>query len=453
MSRVRSTRGLRRRLFGRFELTPGQHRPHTMRNGAFALLLAGFVLYAGYSRHIPFWPKGGDTVRAEFADASNVRGGQEVRVRGVKVGTVESVERAGGRDAATVKMRLTEDGRPALRSDARASIYWRTLLGRNMYIELDPGRSPRALDGAIPKTRTNTQVELDQAFEPLDARGRRSLQTMLDSFRAGFDGAAAGQTIDALAPALRRVAPGLQALRGRRSGDLQRLVDDTAKVTRALDRRQAELAGLIDGAATTLGVTAARRADLAATVQRAPATLSHTRAQLTDLRSTLDRLDPVASDLRPGARRLAAAAGTTAPALDAAVPLLGRAKPLLADLQPAVRRLRGVGRTGTPLVRSLSPTVDRAQEQILPWLTGPDKNTGRKVFQTIGPAIATLASLAEAYDANGHDVSFQGGGGLRSGGTLFPCEAVLTDPTPQQRVKCTELAKGIEALFKPGRTK
>lgn len=436
-------------LRARFEHRPGLHRPHTRRNGAIALLLAAFALWAGYSRHIPFVPRGGDVVKAEFTSATNIRGGQEVRVHGVKVGTVDSVERVPGHDTAVVKMRLTEDDRPALKRDARASIYWRTLLGRNMYIELDPGHAAAPLGSAtIPASRTDSQVELDQALEPLDARGRRSLQVMLRTLRDGLaDPAAPRAAIDAMAPGLRPVAPGLAALRGQRPGDLQRVVDRTAKVTAALDRHQAALGELIDNATTTLGVTAARRADLAAVVDRAPSALRDTNVQLAALRGTLDRLDPLVADLRPGARALDPAARAASPALRAATPVLHGLDPLLADLQPAVRRLRAVGRAGTPLVRELDPTVTRTRDEILPWLEGADPHTHRKVYELIGPTISFLDSLTQAFDANGHDVPFQAGSSTRALGGLLPCEALLTDPTASQKIQCQGLDRGLGELF------
>lgn len=436
----------------RFEVVPGQHRPRTVRNGAIAVALLAFLLTAGYSRSIPFWPAGGDIVRAEFADAGNVRAGQEVRVRGVKVGTVDAVERREDSATAVVTMRLTEDDRPALREDARATVYWRTLLGRNMYIELDPGTMPgRLADAVIPASRTDSQVELDMALTPLDEDGRRGLTVMLDELREGLaETGAAVRALEQGGPALDAVAGGLPALRGRRPGDLSDVVDGLAGSTRALDRAGDRLAGLIDGGALTLAVTATRRADLAATVRAAPATLARTRAELEAISGTLERLDPLVADMRPGARALDDAVGEVTPALRIATPLLRDAEPLLEDLQPAVRRLRSAGRAGTPLVETLGPTVDRLREDIVPWLTGRDQHTGRRIYETVGPTFASLGALTQAFDAHGHDVPFQGGSGVRALGEIAPCEVLLSDPTAAERVRCDALTKGLEALFAGG---
>jgi virulence factor Mce-like protein len=438
-------------LRARFAHIPGEQRSHAVRNGAISLVLIAVVLFAGYSRQIPLWPKGGEVVRAEFADAGNVRGGQEVRVRGVKVGAVDGVERSADGDAAIVTMRLDVEPRPELRRDAGAAIYWRTLLGRNMYIELEPGHAAGTLgDAVIPKARTHTQVELDQALEPLDDRGRANLQDLMETFREGLgDTPHAGEALEAMAPGLRPAGPGLRALRGEHDGDLQRVVDRTAATMSALNRGQDELAGLVDGAAITLGVTAARRADIAGTLRSAPPTLRRARGELVALRSTLDRLDPLAGELRPGARGLDDAARAATPALRAAQPLLRSAEPLLHDLQPAVRRLRSLGRAGKPLVDKLEPTVVRTRDDILPWLTSRDDHTGRRIFELLGPTFSFLAALTQGYDMYGHDVPFQGGSGTRAGGTLFPCEALLTDPTETQKVKCNGLAKGLGELFSP----
>jgi virulence factor Mce-like protein len=427
-------------------MRPGLHRARHVRNGAIGLSVIAALLYAGYSRSIPLWPKGGDVVTAEFADAANVRGGQEVRIRGIKVGTVESVRRDGRVSA--VRMRLTEHPRPELRADARAHVFWRTLLGRNMYVELEPGRAAGRLSGPIPASRTTTQVELDQALEPLDGDGRQALRTMLGTLRDGLaDPAATRLALDRTPPAMAAVAAGASALRGEREGDLAAVVDRTARVMTALDRGQQRLAGLIDGAAVTLGVTAARRADLADLLQRTPAALAHTRAQMGGLRSTLGRLDPLVDSARPGARRHSPAVADLAPALRAATPVVRAAEPLLADLRPAVRRLRSAGRAGTPLVAALDPTIERLADDLLPWLGSVDPHTHRRVYELIGPTFATVDSLAEAYDSNGHDISFQAGISTRSGGGLLPCELLLTDPTTTEKLRCSGLSAGLAELL------
>ena len=434
-------------FFSRFEIRPGEHKPHRTRNGAIGLLLVAFVLISGYSRHVLFWPKGGTIVDAAFQNAANVRSGTDVRIRGVNVGKVDDI--VPGANQALVKMRIDSGKVKLLRSDAGATIYWRTLLGRNMYIELDPGSAPSKLGSAtIPKTRTASQVELDQALTSLDAGARKGFQTFLHTFRQGFgDGSAVHSTLNTLAPAARRISAGVGALSGTSPGDLPAIVANTSKVTAQLDSDEAALGGLIDGAEVTLGVTAARKAELAATLVKAPGAMALATTEMASLTTTLDRLDPLAARLRPGVRKLPAAVDAIDPALQDLRPLLTQLKPFTTDLQPAVRRLRSAAISGSPAFTALGPALDRANSKILPYLDSKDSHTGRKVYELLGPTFSSLDSLAASYDDKGHDVSFQVGSGLRLLGGVIPCEALLTDPSKAASVNCENFNNALSGLF------
>lgn len=438
----------------RFEIRPGQHRPRRVRNGAIFLALLGLVLYSGYSRKVPLLGGGGELVRAEFVDASNVRTGTKVRIRGVDVGKVEGIDPLGEGAArrAVVRMRVDSSDAASLRRDAGASIWWRTLLGRNMYVELEPGRAPERLGGAvIPADRTQTQVELDQALEPLDSRGRHSLRAFLDTLDDALaDYGPPRAAIERLAPALRPAGPGLGALGGQHHGDLARAVAKTRTVAAELARSERQLGGLIDGADTTLSVTAARQADLGGMLRLAPSTMDATVTEMVALRQTLDRLDPLADDLRPGARRLDDAARQLTPALRTARPLLRDLRPLLRDLDPAARSLRTAAAEGVPLLRGLDPTLDRLRSEIIPFLDSTD-DSRRKVYQLVGPTLSSLDSLTQAFDANGHDVAFQPGAGARFLNGFAPCDAYLTDPSAAEKAKCEGLAAGLLQLAGGGR--
>src|ERR1700712_5360657 len=133
-------------VFSRFEQVPGQARERHTRNGIIVLVILFAVLYFAYSSgNIPFLPKGGTVVTADFATAANVTPGKTpVRVAGVDVGKVEKVERLPNGRGVRIKMRITDKG-VKLRKDATAHIYWRTLLGFSFYIQLDEGASPQSL--------------------------------------------------------------------------------------------------------------------------------------------------------------------------------------------------------------------------------------------------------------------------------------------------------------------
>ncbi|MCW2958223.1 MAG: Virulence factor Mce family protein [Solirubrobacterales bacterium] len=428
-------------LLARFEPTPGQHRAKPIRNGLILLGLIVLVLYSGFTRSIPFLSKDGDTVTAHFDRATNVIKGNLVRVNGVDVGEVTGVERDPSGRGALVKMRVREEGFK-LHTDATAGLYWRTLLARNMYIELTPGSNdmPELGDRTIPLARTQSQVEFDELLDSYEEDSRRGVRLFFKEGEKALDGQQVGEAVDRLDPALTPVTPAMQALRGTRPGnDLPDLARSAGKTLAALSEDEAALGGLVDRADMVLGVTAARRADLAAMLQRAPQTMRETRTTLGRLRTTLDILDPVAADLRPGLRDVSPAINRTTVALRALSALTPKALPALRDLRPALTDLAAASRQGTPTFAALQPTLKRLQDEILPFLDKTDANTKLKNYEAIGPFFAGLASISQQFDANGHVNRFMPGQGFDSVGAL-PCSLSVGDPEAAQLVKCKNAA-------------
>jgi virulence factor Mce-like protein len=445
--------GLRKR----FEQRPGEYRPKTLRNGAIFLFVIVVALYSGYTKHIPLLPSGGTDVKAVFDRAAQIRARDTlVRSHGVPVGKVKKVELNPDGPGVLVTMHIDKGQHLELRRDARAAIWWRTLLGWNMYVDIDPGSpsAPPMAGDTIPLAHTQTQQEFDELLRPLDASGRQGLRTTIRAFDEGFaDRSAVGGTVRSLSPAMRAVAPGVRALRGDRPGDLPGLVRGTSRALRALSASQSDLAGLIDSAAVTLGVTAARRADVGRTLDLAPAAMADTRATMTRLRATLDTLDPVARKLTPGARELDGAARALNPALDQLVPLLADAEPTLRDLRPSLARLGAVGRSGAPLIDATTPTLDRANKDILPWLAQRDPDIGLRTYEAIGPFFSALGSMSSPFEANGHMLNFQPAPDERAlHGT---CLTFFTDPSAKDKVNCSALTQTLGSLLggTPSRTR
>jgi virulence factor Mce-like protein len=435
-------------LRARFTYRPGMHRPRTLRNGAIFFFLIVLGLYSGYTKHIPFLPTGGTEVQAVFERADHVRAGETVvRSHGVTVGKVDGVEFNPAGPGVLIRMRIDPGNNLALHSDASAAIWWRTLLGWNMYIDINPG-SPSAppLQGSIPLAHTHTQQEFDELLQPLTSTARASLQTMIGSFDQGFaNPQAVGLTLHNLAPAMRGVQPAFGALLGTQSGDLVGLVRSAGVALGALSANTSDLGGLIDSADVTLGVTAARSADLGSTIDQAPATMAETRATMVRLVTTLNTLDPVARALIPGARTIAPAAHALDPALDQLNPLLRDAKPTFRRLRPALTHLGAASRAGMPLISAGTPILDRANSSILPWLGQRDTDTGLLNYEAIGPFFSVLDSLPSPYDANGHMLNFQALPDERSLHTA--CLTFFTDPSVQNKIDCTQLTDTLGAIL------
>jgi virulence factor Mce-like protein len=429
------------KLLARFERTPGMDEPNLIRRGLLLLGVFALILVILYGRGIPFAPKGGDVITAEFTSAQNVSPGKTpVRVHGVLVGDVEKVSRRPGGRGVVIKMRIKQKGF-TLKQDAQAHMLWRTLLGFNFYIDLDPGSSSAPdLDGAtIPLKHTTTQVELDQVLAALKPASRAGIQTTLKEFDKGFaDPDAAGGVIDNLPGAMKQIGPGIGALRGEQPGDLTAVVRGTSRVVGGLARAESDLGGLVDNADTTLGVTAARRADLGQILSDGPATMAQTRKTLANVRGTLDVLDPVAQQLRPGARVLDDASASLQKALVPLRPVLDDARPTLTALRPALTRLKATATTGVPLLTDLEPMFDRLNNVLLPFLKEKDPKTGISTYEAIGPVAATVSSSASLFDQNGYTQRFGAGTAVseRSAGFL-PCSTNLSEG----QANCDDLSR------------
>jgi virulence factor Mce-like protein len=438
------------RIRDRFAYQPGMHRAKPLRNGAILLVLLALLLWAGYSRSIPFLPKGGQEVEARFANATQVQSGTVVRVAGVDVGKVEGVERERGRRGALVTMRIDGDQDVDLKSDARAGIRWRTLLGRNMYIDLDPGTPGKGALGpdGIPLAQTSIQTEADQALQPLGRSQRRSIQETIAAFDAGTkEPKEIRDTIDAAGPALKKIRTGVGSLRGTEPGNLTDLVRGTSRTMGALSRADDDLAGLVDDGRVALGVVAARRNDVGSLLDQAPQTMDETRLTLARVRTTLGELDPTAVDLLPGARALPEAADTARPVMKKLDTVLDDAEPTIRALRPAVNRLATTVNPGIATIKALRPTVDRTNSTLLPWLNTTDPDTNLKLSEAIGPFFSVLGSGSSGFDANGFMMNFQTAPDERTFQSL-PCTTNFTNPDvkPEDKVNCDALADLMKAL-------
>jgi len=125
-----------------------------------ALLIAGAVVMV---RQIFFAPK---TITAYFTSATAIYPGDQVRVSGVKVGTIKSIEPQGTQ----AKLTLHVDRDVPIPADAKAIIFTENLVAAR-FVELTPAyrtSGPVMADGAvIPVQRTAVPVEWDEVKNQL----------------------------------------------------------------------------------------------------------------------------------------------------------------------------------------------------------------------------------------------------------------------------------------------
>ena len=119
--------------------------------------------------------RGGETVRAAFADVAGLKEGDPVRTSGVKVGQVQHVElTAPGQVTVTFDVRLG----PAPRRNASAAIKSLDFFGAR-YLEYQPGHAaePLGADSAIHGSRA---ADFNEMAEGLSGQGREFLGNATD---------------------------------------------------------------------------------------------------------------------------------------------------------------------------------------------------------------------------------------------------------------------------------
>lgn len=161
---------------------------------AVALAVVGVLVIAAV---LALWPgSDGKTLTASFDRTVSVYEGSEVRVLGVPVGEVESVEPAG----TTVKVTMRYDAETKLPADAKAVVVAPSVVG-DRFIQITPvySEGPVMEDGAQLSTdRTAVPLELDQIYQALDdlavslgpdgANKNGALTRLLDSTARNFGG-------------------------------------------------------------------------------------------------------------------------------------------------------------------------------------------------------------------------------------------------------------------------
>src|SRR5204863_6222974 len=78
------------------------------------------------------------TMKADFANAANVKPGAAVRIAGIDVGKVTDVAAAGKHGTARVTMSILDKGLP-IHKDAEIKLRPRIFLEGNIFVDIQPG--------------------------------------------------------------------------------------------------------------------------------------------------------------------------------------------------------------------------------------------------------------------------------------------------------------------------
>jgi phospholipid/cholesterol/gamma-HCH transport system substrate-binding protein len=128
--------------------------------GIVSILILGLIFLVAFDlKSLPFVSKN-YKLTAEFADAAGLAAGDDVRVAGLKVGTVKSVKLAGDRVLVTLQI---QNGIRIPR-DAKIKISLKTILGTKSVVIDARGNGPYFADGSrVPLAQTEIPFEIYQA--------------------------------------------------------------------------------------------------------------------------------------------------------------------------------------------------------------------------------------------------------------------------------------------------
>ncbi len=386
---------------------------NAFRAGILTLVVLVVAAYFGFTKSNPFSDP--YELKAVVRDAQNLKPGAPVRVAGVEVGKVTTIEAAEEDEpAARVTMQLREDALP-VHADAELQIRPRILLEGNFFVDLDPGSSSADSldDGAtLPISQTANSVTLPDVLSVFDADVRDDLQTLLYEYGTvalGGGGAQAlNRAIPSFEPAYRLSALTNDALLGvQPNKDVRRILRSQRRVVAALGENPRVLEDLVADLNATAGAVAAQDAALEASVPALRDVLREGYPALGELNDALPVLRAFSREALPGVR-------SSVPTLDASIPWIVQArrlvgedelKGLAADLRQAVPSLVRLNRGLIPTLRQLRALSSCTNSVLVPFAESAIPsieagNSGQAVREQIMRSFVGLAGESRISDGN-----------------------------------------------------
>ena len=274
---------------------------------------------------------GGDyLVRAYFDNAGFLVTGEDVRIAGATVGSVEEVDVARDGEAVTADgeeepgkavavLKIDDPGFQDFLDDASCLIRPQSLLGER-YVECDPtqprapgSEPPPALeqipDGEIGAGQYRLPLENNGKVVDLDLVNNITRESEADRFRLILNDLGAGLAArgEDLAEVIRRANPALKqtdrvlAILAQQNRQLAQLAADSDAILAPLARERSNLAGFIRNASIAGEAAAERSADISLGFERFPPALRELELTMGELRRFADQI--VAGRRQPPPRR------------------------------------------------------------------------------------------------------------------------------------------------------
>jgi phospholipid/cholesterol/gamma-HCH transport system substrate-binding protein len=434
--------------------------------GVIGIVVLVVFTYLAYSKFAnPFASK--FTVHAVFQNANGLRPQSLVRIAGVNVGAVESVQPVKACKQSTdpacqqanVTMTISDQGLP-LHSDATFAIRPRIFLEGNFFIDISPGSPSAPIVGSghtFPINQGTEPVQFDQVLTSLQADTRKNLQLLLKGYGTAVKkgGSSYNASIRYWLPAYEYSAIVAHDALGLRPHDLSNWIAAQGTVAGALNAHPQSLKSLITDFNTTAGAFARENVALQNTLQELPRTLAAAIPAFDAVNRVLCSGAAGPPPCSPGpvpqlAKTLIPGVKSTGPMVDATLPFISQLRQLVqpselrgltADLSRTVPALAKLTVDSIPLFKNgVRPASSCVANVIYPWsqLTLHDKHFNvkngfppRKVYVEAVDFLPGLAGESRNFDANGPYIRILGALGNTAtqslssgllGGTLQPIQ-------------------------------
>jgi len=346
----------------------------------FALSCFGLALFLwiAFGGPLPLKPEG-YRFTVPFTQATQLAKESDVRISGVPVGKVKSIELSNRGDYGDAVIEMDDQYAP-IPQNTRAILRSKSLLGET-YVELTPGSESQPSlpeGGSLPPAQVAHSVQLDEVYRTFNKPTRQAFQAWMQGAAASLRGRGAdlSAAIGELEPFAESTNRALRILDSQRLA-VRRLVHGGGTVFQALSERQGQLRGLIQNSNTVFATTARRNEALGDTFRILPTFQRETRLTLQRLDRFAVKTDPLVQQLRPAAQQLSPtleAAGRLAPDLrrffvglrgtiaasHAGFPALREL--LDDDLTPLLARLGAAVDGHTPFLAELNPIIKVVQK-------------------------------------------------------------------------------------------
>jgi phospholipid/cholesterol/gamma-HCH transport system substrate-binding protein len=410
-------------------------RSKPVRFGAVLLILLAIAVYFGFAKHIPFTH--GYRLKAVFSSAQNIAPKSPVRIAGVTVGQVSSIERDG--HLGVVTMEISPKGLP-IHTDALLKIRPRLFLEGDWYVELQPGSpsSPTVSSGyTVPITQTAIPVQIDQVLDALNTDTRANLQAFLQGYGEALthrpsaaedatqtpevQGLTAAEALKDAARhglgALRGGAIVAQATGGAEAHDISKLIASLDRVATGLNAHEQALGEWVEHFNTFLGSFAARAHSLEAAVAQLPGALHSTARGFAALRRASPPIRSFADAIVPGVAQTASTVAAGLPWIAQVRSLLkpdelGGVARSLSEASPPLASLIGGQRAffaqtdafSRCLTKVFFPTSEAK-------LQDGAATSGAPADREFFYALVGLAGFGQSFDGNGPFLRALAGGG------------------------------------------